>query len=316
MALRLTVIACASLACLLAAPPEAAATTKTTPVVPAKVTTAAQAKASFVRELEGISEHRLPNGLQVLLFNDPASTTTLTNLIYRVGSRHEGAGEAGMAHLLEHLLFKGTPSFTDIPKQMSERGIRFNATTSTDRTNYFASFNANSDTLAWVLRLEAERMQQSRVEADDLAKEMPVVMNELQQGENNAMQLLRQRLMAAAYRFHPYGRPTIGTPSDLENVPIDALRRFYRAHYRPDNATLIVAGQFNPADTLALIEKHYGALANPPTAKPRAYTVEPPQDGERNVVVRRVGGTPVSLLGYHAPALAHPDCAAFSLLGR
>ncbi len=315
MNLRPTLIACAALAGLLGQSLHAAPTPKARPAAAPKAAAATPAKASLVRELEGIQEYRLPNGLQVLLFNDPASTTTLTNLVYRVGSRHEGAGEAGMAHLLEHLLFKGTPSFTDIPKQMSERGVRFNATTSTDRTNYFASFNANADTLAWVLRLEAERMQQSRVEADDLAKEMPVVMNELQQGENNPMQLLRQRLMAAAYRFHPYGRPTIGTPSDLENVPIEALRRFYRAHYRPDNATLIVAGQFDPAATLALLEQHFGPLSNPATAKPRAYTVEPPQDGERSVVVRRVGGTPVSLLGYHAPPFAHPDCAAFSLLG-
>jgi zinc protease len=269
-----------------------------------------------VRELEGIQEYRLANGLQVLLFPDPAATTSLTNIVYRVGSRHEGAGEAGMAHLLEHLLFKGVPSVADIPKAMSERGVRFNATTSNDRTHYFSAFNAGSDTLDFVLRLESERMQQSRVEAEDLAKEMPVVMNELQQGENNPGQLLRQRLMAAAYRFHPYGRPTIGTRSDVENVPIEALRRFYQAHYRPDNATLIVAGQFDAPATLARINALFGPLQNPAAAKPLSYTVEPPQDGERSVVVRRVGGQQTLLLAYHVPPFAHPDCAALNLLGQ
>lgn len=291
------------------------------PAAPAAAPAAPAAPAplvapSPVRELEGIQEYRLANGLQLLLFNDPAATTTLVNLVYRVGSRHEGAGEAGMAHLLEHLLFKGTPSVADIPKSMSERGVRFNATTSTDRTNYFSGFNANADTLAWVLQLEAERMQRSRVEAEDLAKEMPVVMNELQQGENQPMQLLRQRLMAAAYRFHPYGKPTIGTQSDVENVPIESLRRFYRAHYRPDNATLIISGQFDPASVLAQVNERFGRLQNSADARPVAYTVEPPQDGERGVVVRRVGGAPVTLIGYHAPAFAHPDCAALTLLGQ
>lgn len=269
-----------------------------------------------VRQLEGITEYRLANGLQLLLYPDSGASTTLVNLVYRVGSRHEGAGEAGMAHLLEHLLFKGTPSVADIPKSMSARGIRFNATTSTDRTNYFASFNANPDTLAWVLTLEAERMQRSRVEAEDLAKEMPVVMNELQQGENNPGLLLRQRLQAVAYRFHPYGKPTIGTKSDVENVPIESLRRFYQTHYRPDNATLIVAGQFDEASVLQQVNERFGSLANPQASKPVTYTVEPPQDGERSVVVRRVGGSVTSVLAYHVPAFAHPDCAALSVLGQ
>lgn len=314
-ALRLSLLSMALAAALSV---QAKAPPKAPPAKP--VATKPQAAAPLpapvlVRELEGIQEYRLANGLQVLLFADPASTTTLTNIVYRVGSRHEGAGEAGMAHLLEHLLFKGVPSVADIPKAMSERGVRFNATTSTDRTHYFSSFNAKPETLAFVLQLEAERMQQSRVEAEDLAKEMPVVMNELQQGENNPMQLLRQRLTAAAYRFHPYGRPTIGTKSDVENVPIDALRRFYKAHYRPDNATLIVAGQFDGAATLQDIQAKFAALPNPAAPKPTAYTVEPPQDGERSVVVRRVGGQGVTLLAYHTPPFAHPDCAAFSLLG-
>lgn len=276
---------------------------------------AATPPAQWVRELEGIREYRLANGLQVLLFPDAAASTSFVNIVYRVGSRHEGAGEAGMAHLLEHLLFKGTPTVADIPKAMSERGVRWNATTSVDRTNYFSSFNANADTLGFILALEAERMQRSRVEAADLAQEMPVVLNEMERGENSPGQLLRERLQAAAYRFHPYGRLTIGSRSDLENVPIEALRRFYRAHYRPDNATLMVSGQFDPSTVLAQIQQHFGPLANPPGQAPAPYTVEPPQDGERSVVLRQVGGQAFSLIGYHVPNFAHPDCAALELLG-
>ncbi|MBB5206128.1 zinc protease [Inhella inkyongensis] len=270
----------------------------------------------FVRELEGIREYRLANGLQVLLFADAASTTTLVNIVYRVGSRHEGAGEAGMAHLLEHLLFKGTPSVADIPKAMSERGVRWNATTSVDRTHYFSSFNASADTLGFMLALEAERMQKSRVEAEDLAKEMPVVLNEMERGENNPGQLLRQRLQSTAYRFHPYGRSTIGSRSDLENVPIEALRRFYRAHYRPDNATLMVSGQFDEAAVLTQIQQQFAALSNPAGKAPSPYTVEPPQDGERSVVLKRVGGQAMSFIGYHVPNFAHPDCGALAVLGQ
>lgn len=310
--LSLAVIALAASLC---AAPAADAKDKPKAAATAKASTAPLAAPTLVRELEGIKEYRLANGLQVLLFADASASTTLVNLVYRVGSRHEGAGEAGMAHLLEHLLFKGTPSVKDIPKAMSERGVRFNATTTVDRTNYFGTFNANADTLAWLLTLEAERMQQSRVEAEDLAKEMPVVMNELDRAENEPSQLLGQRLMAAAYRFHPYGKPTIGTRSDVANVPITNLRAFYKAHYRPDNATLIVAGQVDEAATLALINQRFGRLVNPSTPRPASYTVEPPQDGERSVVVRRVGGTPVTRLAYHVPPFAHPDCAALSVLG-
>ncbi|MBH9552824.1 M16 family metallopeptidase [Inhella gelatinilytica] len=286
------------------------------PAVKAALAAPAVAVPQLVRELEGIREFRLANGLQVLLFADAASTTTLVNLVYRVGSRHEGSGEAGMAHLLEHLLFKGTPSVADIPKAMSERGVRWNATTSVDRTNYFSSFNANPATLDFMLALEAERMQRSRVEAEDLAKEMPVVLNEMERGENNPGQLLRERLQAAAFRFHPYGRLTIGSRSDVENVPIESLRRFYRNHYRPDNATLMVSGQLNEAAVLAQIQQHFGPLSNPAGQAPQTYTVEPPQDGERSVVLRRVGGQAMSFIGYHAPNFAHPDCANLNLISQ
>lgn len=273
------------------------------------------ASARWVRELGGISEYRLPNGLQILLFPDESQSTTTVNITYRVGSRHEAPGEYGMAHLLEHLVFKGTPSHRDIPAAFAMRGVRFNGTTTVDRTNYFASFNANADTLDFALALEADRMINSFIAKSDLDKEMTVVRNEFERGENNGLQVLNQRVNAAAYAWHPYGKSTIGARSDIENVPIEKLQAFYKRWYRPDNATLLVAGNFDKAATLARIAQHFGPLKRPPEAMPQPYTVEPAQDGERTVMVRRVGGQPLVLARYHVPAAAHPDSAALMVFG-
>ncbi|MGQ3052590.1 MAG: M16 family metallopeptidase [Roseateles sp.] len=268
-----------------------------------------------VRELAGIEEYRLPNGLQILLFPDPTQTTTTVNITYRVGSRHEVAGEYGMAHLLEHMLFKGTGRHKDIPGAMAQRGVRFNGTTTVDRTNYFASFNASADTLAFLLDLEADRMANSRVAKADLDTEMTVVRNEFERGENQPFAVLNQRVNAAAFAWHPYGNATIGPRSDIENVPIEKLQAFYKRYYRPDNATLFIAGQFDKSATLALISKHFGAVSKPAAPVPQPYTVEPAQDGERTVVVRRVGGQPILLASYHVPAITHPDTPALIVYG-
>ncbi|PZP34598.1 MAG: insulinase family protein [Roseateles depolymerans] len=271
---------------------------------------AAPAVPGLIRELGGIEEYRLPNGLQLLLLPDATQTTTTVNITYRVGSRFEAPGEYGMAHLLEHMLFKGTQRQHDIPGEMAKRGVRFNGTTTADRTNYFASFNANADTLAFLIDLEADRMVNSRVAKADLDTEMTVVRNEFERGENEPFSVLLQRVNSVAYSWHPYGKATIGPKSDIENVPIEKLQAFYRRYYRPDNATLLIAGQFDKAATLALIARAFGPVARPAAALPQPYTVEPPQDGERSVVVRRVGGQPLLLASYHVPAITHPDAAA------
>ncbi|MFY7865984.1 M16 family metallopeptidase [Roseateles sp.] len=272
------------------------------------------AKAEFVRELGGIEEYRLPNGLQILLFPDEAQSTTTVNITYRVGSRHESQGEYGMAHLLEHLVFKGTPKHPDIPGAFAAKGIRYNGTTTTDRTNYFSSFNANPATLEFALALEADRMVNSFIAKSDLDKEMSVVRNEFERGENEPFQVLYKRVQSVAYDWHPYGNATIGAKSDIENVPIERLQAFYKRHYRPDNATLLVAGRFDKAATLALIARDYGGLKKPVEPLVQTYTREPAQDGERTVVVRRVGGQPALLAYYHVPAIAHADSAPLLVL--
>ena len=270
----------------------------------------APAAAVFVRELGGIQEYRLANGLQILLFPDESQSTTSVNITYRVGSRFEGQGEFGMAHLLEHLQFKGTPSHRDIPDEFARRGVRYNGTTTVDRTNYVAGFNANDETLAWTLALEADRMRNSFIARADLDKEMSVVRNEFERGENDPVSVLGKRVTSAAYTWHAYGHVPIGPRSDIENVPIANLQAFYHRWYRPDNATLLIAGRFDRDAALRQIARDFGPIARPAEAMTQPYTVEPAQDGERSVIVRRVGGQPVIEAYYHVPALAHPDTAA------
>jgi zinc protease len=269
-----------------------------------------------VTSVEGITEYELPNGLRVLLFPDNSKPTVTVNLTYRVGSRHENYGETGMAHLLEHLMFKGTPTHGDIPGEMRRRGIQYNASAWFDRTNYFGSFADGADNLDWLLRLEADRMVNSFIRRSDLDSEMTVVRNEMESGETNPVRVLLQRMNATAYLWHNYGKSTIGARADVENMPIERLQEFYRRHYRPDNAVLLVAGRIDPAQTLAKVAAAFAGVKQPTTPIQPTYTREPTQDGEREVVVRRVGDTRLIGLNYHVPASAHPDSAAVQVLAQ
>ncbi len=270
--------------------------------------------ATKVTSIEGFSEYRLDNGLQVLVCPDVSKPTVTVNLTIFVGSRHEGYGETGMAHLLEHMLFKGTPTFTQIPKSLQERGAKYNGTTWVDRTNYYETMPATDDNLEFGLALESDRMVNSKVSHEDLISEMTVVRNEFEKGENMPGVLLYQRLLATAYEWHNYGKVTIGNRTDIERVPIERLKQFYVKFYQPDNAMLVVAGKFDEAKALELIDKYFGPIPKPTRKLDRTYTEEPPQDGERTVMLRRVGD--VGLVGavYHIPAGAHPDLAPLDVL--
>ena len=267
-----------------------------------------------VISLEGITEYRLANGLRFLLLPDPSVDTVTVNVTYLVGSRHEGYGESGMAHLLEHLLFKGTPRFPGILELLQKRGAQFNGTTSYDRTNYYETLTASTDNLDWALTMEADRMVNSRVSRQDLDSEMTVVRNEFESGENSPSRILNQRVSAAAYQWHNYGRSTIGARSDIENVPIERLRAFYQTYYQPDNAVVTIAGRFDESATLDLVARHFGAILKPERTLPVTYTAEPVQDGEREVVLRRVGDVQLIAAFYHLPPGSHPDHAAMDIL--
>ncbi len=267
-----------------------------------------------ITSVEGITEYKLTsNGLRVLLAPDDSKPTTTVNMTYLVGSRHENYGETGMAHLLEHMLFKGTPTTPNALGEFSKRGLQANGSTSTDRTNYYASFAANPDTLSWYIGWQADAMVNSTIKREDLDTEMTVVRNEMESGENSPFQMLWQKMLASAFQWHNYGKSTIGARSDVENVDIAQLQAFYRTHYQPDNAVLIVAGKFDPQAALDDIAKSFGAIPKPTRTLPPEYTVEPVQDGERRVTLRRAGGSPLVAAMYHVPPAAHKDFAALDL---
>ncbi len=264
--------------------------------------------------IEGITEYQLKNGCKFLLFPDPGSSTVTVNMTVLVGSRFEGYGETGMAHLLEHMLFKGSTKFPHIDKEMQKHGADYNGTTWTDRTNYYETMPATDDNLEFGIRLEADRLVHSFIKREDLTLEMPVVRNEFEAGENNPDYILSQRITAAAYEWHNYGKSTIGNRSDIERVPIESLQAFYKKYYQPDNIVLIVAGKFDEAKAAKLIAEHFGALPRPKRKLDHTYTEEPPQDGERGVILRRVGKVPVVGAAYHIPAAAHEDHPALEVL--
>ena len=273
-----------------------------------------------VASVEGITEYRLDNGLRVLLFPDRSKQQITVNITYLVGSRHEGYGETGMAHLLEHLVFKGTPKHPNITAELSERGAFPNGTTWFDRTNYFETFPATDDNLEWALDLEADRMINSFIAAADLESEMTVVRNEWERSENSPTRVLQQRVMSAAYDWHNYGNATIGARADIEQVPIDRLQAFYRKYYQPDNAVLVVAGRFEPDRALDLIVDKFGSIPRPDRTGANqlfpTYTAEPAQDGERSVTLRRVGDVQLVMAAYHAPPGSHEEFVALDVMSH
>jgi zinc protease len=272
--------------------------------------TALAAAAASAQPQKGISEYQLANGLRVLLFPDQSKPTITVNITYKVGSRHESYGETGMAHLLEHMLFKGTKNRADIGREFNQRGARFNGTTSMDRTNYYEIVQASDENLDWALAMEADRMVNALVQKKDLDTEMTVVRNEYESGENSPTNVLIKRMQSIAYDWHNYGNSTIGNRSDIENVDIAHLQAFYRTYYQPDNAVLLLAGKFDTTKTLALVNRYFGAIPRPTRTLPKLWTVEPTQDGERSFVVRRVGDLAMVALGYKIPSPLHVDSQA------
>jgi zinc protease len=309
-----------ALALLAAAAPGVAPLAAQQPVVSLSGRRAQPEAPLKVASVEGLTEYRLANGLRVLLFPDPSKPTITVNITYMVGSRHEGYGETGMAHLLEHLLFKGSPKHEKIDQEFTARGARWNGTTWFDRTNYFELLPASDSALDWALDLEADRMVNSFVARKDLESEMTVVRNEFESGENSPFNVLLERMLATAYLWHNYGQTTIGARSDIENVPIERLQAFYRKYYQPDNAILVVAGKIDEKATLDLVQRKFGGIPRPQRAIDRGnmlfatYTREPTQDGERTVTLRRVGDTQIAASLYHVPAAAHPDYPAVEVL--
>lgn len=262
---------------------------------------------------EGIRETVLPNGLKVITKEVRSAPVVAFQVWYRVGSRNEHTGITGVSHLLEHLMFKGTKQYRlgEISRTLFVSGANFNAGTSYDYTNYWQTLGI--DRLDLAMRIEADRMRNSRIDAADLGSEMSVVRSELEGGENDPSTLLWQALSSTAMTSHPYRWPVIGWRSDVENMPRDAIYDYYRSHYGPNNAFVVMVGNFETNRALELVRKNFGGI---PRLKepPKVYTVEPPQRGEKRVVVRRTGSLPLVALAFKSPEGKSPDFYALDAL--
>jgi len=265
---------------------------------------------TFVTSVEGIKEYNLPNGLKILLIPDAAQSNVIVNIVYGVGSRHEGYGESGMAHLLEHMLFKRSSKFTDIKKTIADKGATANGTTYYDRTNYYEALPATDENLKWALEMEADRMVTSAILQTDLNTEFSVVRNEFEMGENDPSGVLNDRILSTAYLWHNYGKSTIGSKEDIERVPASRLKVFYQKYYQPNNATLIVGGKFDEKKTLSWIKEYFAPIPKPKTEIEKTYTVEPAQDGERFVELKRNGDLQYIGMAYHTPSYSDKEFAA------
>lgn len=267
-------------------------------------------EAALVTSVEGIKEYSLPNGLKILLIPDAAQSNVIVNIVYGVGSRHEGYGESGMAHLLEHMLFKRSSKFTDIKKTIADKGAQANGTTYYDRTNYYEILPATDENLKWALEMESDRMMTSAILQSDLDSEFSVVRNEFEIGENNPSGVLNDRILSTAYLWHNYGKSTIGSKEDIERVPASRLKEFYQKYYQPNNATLIIGGKFDEKKTLSWIKDYFASIPKSKNEIPQTYTVEPAQDGERFVELKRNGDIQYIGMAYHTPSYSDKEYAA------
>ena len=271
---------------------------------------AASAGLEPVNTVEGISSYVLSNGLKVVLFEDSSKPTATVNTTYLVGSRHESYGETGMAHLLEHLMFKGSKNYPDPTKEFARRGFRMNGTTWLDRTNYFVSFTATDDNMRWALGWSADAMVNSNIAKSDLDTEMTVVRNEFEMGENKPTRVMLKRMQSVIYDWHNYAHSTIGARSDIENVPIENIRAFYQKWYQPDNAVLTVSGRFDSEKVLGWIKESFGKIPKPTRVLPQEWTVEPVADGPRYFEIRRPGEMQMVAVAYRVPSALAKDAVA------
>jgi zinc protease len=284
------------------------------------VSTTAVASFEFVKEKGGFREFRLiSNDLRIVLLENRVAPVVTFAIVYCVGSRNEAVGYTGATHLLEHLMFKGTPEYnrekgTAIAAVLEAMGARFNATTWFDRTNYYETIP--SDRLEDAVKIEASRMRGALLRDADRQPEMTVVRNEFERGENSPFQVLYKLSFATAFREHPYHHPTIGWRSDIECVSTERLKEFYDVFYHPNNATAIVIGDFTEAEALATIARDFGQIPRSPRPIPTVCTVEPPQEGERRFTVRRVGQVAWAALSWRTVEARHPDTPALALLGN
>jgi zinc protease len=256
----------------------------------------------------------LDNGLRVLLLEDHRSPIVSFQVWYRVGSRNEQRGATGIAHFLEHMMFKGTPRYGPrvFAELVEQSGGQDNAFTTQDVTSYFV--NIAADKLDLVLDLEADRMRNLLLDAREIESERQVVIEERRtRTEDDPEGFLGEEVNSIAFKAHPYGCPIIGWMEDLKRITPEEIRAFYHTYYLPSNAVVVAVGDFRAPELLERIRRTFGGIARGP-APPPVQAVEPPQNGERRVVVRKEAQLPTVHLAWHVPSQQAEDAAALEVL--
>ncbi len=261
----------------------------------------------------GISSHVLPNGFKIILAPYPQAATARIELLVKVGSKQEGYGETGMAHLLEHMLFKSAGQRADLKSDLTALGATWNGTTTSDRTNYFETVVADPDKIDEAIRIEADRFLRPTFTREHLASEMTVVRNELERKDNDPDSLVLRALQRQAFFWHGYGRPTIGARSDIEGAPFEALQAFHRRHYRPDNAVLIVSGNFDSQRVLALTAKLFGQAPAPSSPRPGNWTREEARPVTNRSELFLSAGKVIGAAAWRLPGMRERDTLALDL---
>jgi zinc protease len=270
--------------------------------------------ASAASLSERVFETTLANGLKVLIVEEPKAPVVTVQVWYKVGSRNEQAGKTGLSHMLEHMMFKGTTKVSgkEFDSLVSRNGGDDNAETQRDVSGYYEDFSADRVELG--LELEADRMASLLIDEKDFLSERQVVAEERRMRiEDQPSNVLGEVMRAVAFVAHPYGRPTIGWPSDIQGWIREDMVRYYRLYYAPNNATLVVAGDVKKDAILPKIQALYGGIPRQPDP-PKVITQEPPQMGERRVYVRREAELPLLYMVHHVPNLTHTDSFALQVL--
>ena len=260
--------------CLIATPASADAKKSTLAAAPLSSTAAPATAATLDAQAAGFTSYVLPNGFRIILAAFPSAANARIELVVKTGSKLEGYGETGMAHLLEHMLFKSAGQRADLKSDLTALGAVWNGTTSADRTNYFETVAAEPEKIDAAIRIEADRFIRASFTKEHLISEMTVVRNELERSDSDPGSLVMRALQRQAFAWHGYARSTIGARSDIEDAPFSALQAFHKKHYRPDNAALIVSGNFDTARVLALASRLFAEARNPATPKITSWTRE------------------------------------------
>lgn len=261
----------------------------------------------------GISSYRLPNGFKIILARYPSAPDVKVELVVKTGSLYEGYGETGMAHLLEHMLFKEAGPRDNIKTDLTRLGARWNANTTADRTSFFEIVSSAPDTVDEAIRIEADRFIRARFTRADLTSEMTVVRNELEQNDSSPGSVMLRALLRESFFWHGYGRPTIGARSDIEDAPFDALQAFHDKHYRPDNAFLVISGNFDQKRVLSLAGSLFAKAANPPGPRIGSWTRESPQAATNRSEVFLPAGRTAAMSGWKIPGEFDRQTIALSL---